>query len=102
MSDAYKRTYRGTISKVKLKKMSQEELKALFTKDEWADMLELMRESLEVGAKSPVRAFELQRKIVKTYAEPVIGQRAQDILGVLAKEVRGGEDAERKGKARRA
>ncbi|NPA76855.1 MAG: hypothetical protein GXN93_03825 [Candidatus Diapherotrites archaeon] len=85
-----RKVYDGVPKRIKVKRLTPEQIRAKFTDKEWGEMLELMRESLAIGAGNPVLAYELQRKIVKLYAEPKLGMRAADVLGVLKKEVDGG------------
>lgn len=76
------------VKPVKLKKLTPEQVKALFDEDTWKHMLELFEESKRIGRRSPVAAFSIQRHIIKKYAEPVIGQKAEIVLEALNRELK--------------
>ena len=62
---------------------------SMFSEEEWTEMLELMRQALNAGRDKPVEAYALQRRIINLYAKHKLGNRAEMVLGVLYKDLKG-------------
>jgi len=70
----------------KKRKLTDQQIKKLFTEDEWNEMRLKFMEAETVAPDSPAKGYVLYRQIVRK-ARVKIGNDAERILAILAREV---------------
>ena len=67
--------------------LNDEKIRSMFTDEEWSEMLDIFRRSLNAGKHSPAIAYFLQRQIINLYAKHRLGNQAEVVFDVLNREL---------------